>query len=89
MSCGNPHETPCVEVRSLMYLYIDNEIDQTHYVQVTTHLVECAPCDDIYAAERALRAKVLRACQCEPAPDELRVQITTRIQQLRIEYRSE
>ncbi len=89
MSCGNPHETPCVEVRSLMYLYIDNEIDARHEVLISTHLIECQPCDDVYAVERAFRAKVQRACACEPAPQALRMQITTQISQLRIEYRSE
>lgn len=89
MSCGNAHDMPCVEVRSLMYLYIDNELDEVHYLRITTHLTECSPCDEIVTAERAMIALVGRSCQCEPAPEELRMKIVTQISQLRIEYRSE
>ena len=43
MSCGNHHDVPCVEVLSLMWVYIDNEIDDSHRVEVTVHLQECPP----------------------------------------------
>ncbi|MSV75086.1 MAG: mycothiol system anti-sigma-R factor, partial [Actinobacteria bacterium] len=35
MSCGNPHATPCTEVLSLLYVYIDEEIDEVHRIEVT------------------------------------------------------
>lgn len=89
MSCGNPHEMPCVEVRSMMYLYIDNEVDEMHYLSITTHLTECPPCEEIITAERSMLALVKRSCVCPPAPEELRVKIVSQISQLRIEYRTE
>ena len=59
MSCGNHHATPCTEVLSLVYVYIDDEIDSVQHVEVTTHLEECGPCAEIvrflreYSIQRA------------------------------------
>lgn len=89
MSCGNPHEMPCIEVRSMMALYIDNELEHVEIIRITGHLTECPPCDELFVAERSFRALVQRSCQCGPAPEELRVSITAKIQQLRIEPRTE
>ena len=30
MSCGNPHEIPCSEVAQVLYLFIDNELENLH-----------------------------------------------------------
>lgn len=62
MSCGKPHETPCTEVISLTYVYIDGEIDEVHHLEVTRHLAECPPCSDLYAAEVLIKSMVKRSC---------------------------
>ena len=78
MSCGNPHATPCTEVMSLLYVYIDNEIDEVHRIEVTTHLGECPPCVEQFAIEERIRQRVREACGCE-ASEEVRTRIIARI----------
>ncbi len=86
MSCGNPHETACTEVLSLVYVYIDDEIDEVRRVQVTTHLQECPPCVTQFRIEERIRERVKRACGCEPTA-EVRARIITQFRS--ITYRSE
>jgi mycothiol system anti-sigma-R factor len=88
MSCGNPHATECHEVLALVYVYIDDEIDEGHRVEVTAHLTECPPCSQEYAAERLMKARVCSSCGCEDAPTELRTRIVTEIQRITVTYRS-
>ena len=83
MSCGSPHETPCSEVLALVFLYIDDEIDEQHRLQVTTHLSECPPCEGEYAVERRVRSLVQRCCQ-EPAPASVRERIVMQIRQVTV-----
>lgn len=75
MSCGHPHATPCSEVLALVYVYIDNEIDEQHRIEVTTHLSECSPCEGQYAIERRVQALVRRSCHGTQAPSEVRERI--------------
>ena len=89
MSCGNPHATACAEVLALVYVYIDGEIDETHRVEVWTHLQECPPCSSEYEAEVRLKARVGESCRCEPPPMHLRARIMTEIQRISITYRAE
>lgn len=89
MSCGNPHATPCTEVLSLLYVYIDEEIDEVHRIEVTTHLGECPPCGEHFTIERRLKERVRLACQGEPVPEQVRERIIARIQQVSITYRHE
>jgi mycothiol system anti-sigma-R factor len=89
MSCGNPHETPCTEVLSLVYVFIDGEIDAPHQVEVTAHLLKCPPCGEEYAVERKLKERVRQACECETIPDEVRMRIVAEIRQVSITYRYE
>lgn len=84
MSCGGPHETPCSEVLSLVFLYIDNEIDEQREVTVSTHLRECPPCEGEYAIERRVRTLVQRGCRGEGAPEAVRQRIITEIRQISI-----
>jgi mycothiol system anti-sigma-R factor len=86
MSCGSPHQTPCVEVLQHIYAYIDGEVDGPVEVSITTHLRECPPCLQHFAVERAVKGLVRRSCACEQAPEELRTQIVTKIRQITITY---
>ncbi len=89
MSCGNPHATPCTEVLSLLYVYIDEEIDEVHRIEVTTHLGECPLCAEHFTVERRMKERVRAACQAEQVPDQVRSRIIARIQQVSITYRYE
>jgi mycothiol system anti-sigma-R factor len=79
MSCGNHHATPCTEVLSLVYVYIDNECDEVKSVAVSAHLDECGPCAEIVRVERVIKARVKRSCECAEVPDTLRASIVTSI----------
>lgn len=89
MSCGGPHEMPCTEVRALLYVYIDGEIDQPHRIEVTTHLGECPPCEQEFAHEIALKRRVQSALSPAPAPGELRARVVASIRQIEITFRAE
>jgi mycothiol system anti-sigma-R factor len=82
MSCGQPHEVPCTTVLSLLYVYIDNEIDEVGRIQVTTHLAECSPCEGEFAAQISIHARIQRSCRVtDQAPVTLRSQIIAHIRQ--------
>ncbi|CAB4869005.1 MAG: mycothiol system anti-sigma-R factor [Actinobacteria bacterium] len=87
MSCGNPHQTPCTEVLSLITVYVDGEIDEVHQIEVTAHLHECPPCGDQFAVELRVKERVREACRCEPVPERLRSRIVAEIHQVSISYR--
>jgi mycothiol system anti-sigma-R factor len=85
MSCGNPHETDCSEVLDRVYEYLDNEMEELDCAKIRQHLDECGPCLRQYDLDLALKALIRRSCACEPAPQELRTKILTRITMVRIE----
>lgn len=78
MSCGNPHAVPCTQVLSLVYVYIDDEIDEVQRLEITTHLGECPPCVEQFTIERRIRERVRSACGCE-VDAEVRSRLTARI----------
>lgn len=79
MSCGNPHAVSCSTILSMIYVFIDGELDEVHRVEVTTHLAECAPCEYQFAAEVNIKSLVRRSCLQETAPQQLRSAILARI----------
>lgn len=87
MSCGQPHEVPCTEVQALMYVFIDNEIDQPHRVEVVTHLRECPPCEHVFAYEIEIKRRVQTAHDAAPAPGELRSRVLASIRHVEISLR--
>ena len=87
MNCGNPHATPCAEVLSWVYDFLDGEIDEQSRSLVVAHLDECPPCLQQYSLEKAVKALVHRSCCQEAAPAELRVRVIARIQEIRVTYR--
>ncbi|GDX31687.1 hypothetical protein LBMAG15_06210 [Actinomycetes bacterium] len=87
MSCGKPHETPCTEVISLTYVYIDGEIDEVHHLEVTRHLAECPPCSDLYAAEVLIKSMVKRSCSGAQITDDRRARIVAELHQISVTYR--
>ncbi|MGH8776006.1 MAG: mycothiol system anti-sigma-R factor [Jiangellaceae bacterium] len=87
MSCGEPHDTDCVDVLDRVYVFLDHEMgdERVTYALIEEHLDECAPCLRKYDLERVVKALVARSCQCEHAPDELRQRVLTRIREIRVE----
>lgn len=65
---------------SMVYVFIDGELDEVHRIEVTTHLAECAPCELQFAAELSIKSLVRRSCSGEVAPMSLRAAIIARIQ---------
>ena len=86
MSCGNHHETDCSEVLDRVFEYLDNEMGELDCAKIAQHLRECGPCLEEYDLDKALKALIRRSCACEPAPEELRTRIMTRITSIRVEY---
>lgn len=86
MSCGNHHDTDCREVLDRVYEYLDGEMSSLDYVKIKQHLHECGPCLRQYDLDEALKALIRRSCVCEPAPEQLRARILTRITQVRVEF---
>jgi mycothiol system anti-sigma-R factor len=85
MSCGKPHEVPCSEVLSLVYSYLDHEIEDTGYAQIRQHLDECGPCLREYGLEELVKKLVHKCCGHEPVPGELRAKVLTKIAIVRAE----
>lgn len=84
MSCGNHHETPCVEVITRVYEFIDDELPSSDCAKIKQHLDECGPCLREYGIEEEVKALVRRSC-CDPAPAELKAKVLMRLSQVRIE----
>jgi mycothiol system anti-sigma-R factor len=78
MSCGKPHETPCQDVLSSLFVYIDQEIDEQHRLEIVAHLAECAPCEGQYSAQIQIAARVRRT-HTMVAPPALRAAIIAQI----------
>ncbi|MCW2889016.1 MAG: hypothetical protein QOE54_4470 [Streptosporangiaceae bacterium] len=85
MSCGNHHDTPCVEVLDRIYTYLDGELDQGACAEVRQHLDECGPCLREYGLEEVVKKLVGKSCGCDPVPGDLRSKVLGRIQALRAE----
>ena len=85
MSCGNPHATPCTEVLAELDSYLDQELDSSGRAKIRQHLDECGPCLREYGLEEVVKQLVHRCCRDDKAPQELRVKVMARIQEIRIE----
>jgi mycothiol system anti-sigma-R factor len=79
VSCGNPHETDCREVLSDVYVYLDNECDQTSKAKIVQHLDECSPCLAEFGIEQEIKSLVHRTCGGESAPESLREKLKAKL----------
>ncbi len=87
MSCGKPHETPCTEVLERVSFYLDGELEAPTLAKIRQHLEECGPCFEEYGLDELVKKLVHRTCGHERVPDELRVKVRIRIQQVQAELR--
>jgi mycothiol system anti-sigma-R factor len=81
VSCGKPHDTDCSEVIEAVFLYLDNECDESHRRIVRQHLDECSPCLRIFGIEQDVKDLVARKCGGDVAPDSLRTRLRLRLQE--------
>ena len=86
MSCGNHHDVPCIEIRPLIVLFIDNEISDAHQADIVEiHFGECPPCKVEMERESQsilLMRDLLTRCCNEPAPTSLHERLIEQTQQL-------
>jgi mycothiol system anti-sigma-R factor len=82
VSCGDPHETDCIEVLAEVYLYLDLECSEDRRTVIRRHLDECSPCLREYGIEQEVKVLVARSCGAEKAPIELRERLRQKLAQL-------
>lgn len=87
MSCGDTHETPCVEILNAVDLLIDGEIEEgSQFRAIEVHLQECPPCQSELDHERKMHQMLhdvlARSC-CEMAPQELHNEIAMQLATMR------
>ena len=60
----------CAELLDRLYLFMDNEMDQSDCARVRQHLEDCPPCRVKYQLDCTVKTLVARSC-CEQAPPSL------------------
>jgi mycothiol system anti-sigma-R factor len=89
-----PGGIDCDDVLRDVYLYLDDETDETLKNRIRQHLDGCAPCLKQFGLEQDVRSLVARCCGNDQAPQALRERISVRITEIsietaHIEYRAE
>jgi len=79
VSCGNEHETDCDEVLAEVWLFLDQECNQTRRDLLRHHLDECHPCLAQYGLEEKLKELLARKCGGEHAPHTLKAKLRDQI----------
>jgi len=62
----------CRETIRQLYSYLDEMLEESLRVQISTHLDECPDCQDRVEFEYTLKARIRARATDEPLPDELR-----------------
>jgi mycothiol system anti-sigma-R factor len=86
VSCGEPHETDCDQVLAEVWLFLDQECNQTRRDLLRQHLDECNPCLAAYGIEEKLKELLARKCGGEHAPDTLRARLRDQIRSVVLEH---
>jgi mycothiol system anti-sigma-R factor len=89
-----PGGIDCDDVLRDVYLYLDDETDETLKNRIRQHLDGCAPCLRQFGLEQDVRSLIARCCGNDQAPQTLRERISLRITEISIEtqhveYRAE
>jgi len=69
----------CSRARLQVYEYLDGEMSPADCEKIREHLAHCGPCLTEYDIDQVVKALVRRSCGCEAAPNQLRLQIMSRI----------
>ena len=88
MTSDDQHGKECFDVLSVVYGFLDGEIDEASRDGIRAHLDECAPCLRQYGIEQEVKALVARCCGSDRAPDELRLKVISRIREVQIQLSS-
>lgn len=62
----------CRDTIRELYAYLDEILDQDLRMQITSHLDECADCQERVEFEHTLKARIRVRAAEEPLPDSLR-----------------
>lgn len=84
MSCVEGGDVDCAEVLDQVYEYLNGELGDESIARVRRHLDDCSPCLQEFGLEDSVRKLVATSCACETAPERLRLQILSRITEVRI-----
>ncbi|HEX4249616.1 MAG TPA: mycothiol system anti-sigma-R factor [Pseudonocardia sp.] len=79
MSCEGEHETDCDEVLAEVWLFLDQECNQTRRDLLRQHLEDCHPCLAQYGIEEKLKELLARKCGGELAPQTLKARLRDQI----------
>lgn len=87
MGVGDHDHIDCSEVLDRLDVFLDHELSdrKLSYSEIEAHLVECGPCLSEYDLERVVKQVLARSCGCEHAPEELRLRVLARIQEVRVQ----
>lgn len=80
-----PGGIDCDEVMKDVFLYLDDESDDTVRNRIRVHLDGCAPCLRQYGLEQDVKSLVARSCGGDVAPDGLRSRIRVRLTEVSVE----
>ncbi|GAA2963446.1 mycothiol system anti-sigma-R factor [Actinokineospora diospyrosa] len=80
-------KTPCSDVLSEVWLFLDSECDRDRRDALQQHLDECSPCLAQYGLSEQLKVLLARKCGGEQAPDEFRERVRASIRQTVIQHR--
>lgn len=80
-----PGNIDCDDVLRDVYLYLDDESDDTLRNRIRQHLDACAPCLKHFGLEQDVRALVARCCGGDQAPQSLHQRIRLRITEVSVE----
>jgi mycothiol system anti-sigma-R factor len=69
----------CTTALSMVYVFIDGELDEVHRIEVTAHIAQCAPCEVQFAAQINIQSRIRRSCSQDHAPAHVRTAILARI----------
>jgi mycothiol system anti-sigma-R factor len=79
MNCGKPYETPCADVVSHVYFYLDGELGELDAAKVRQHLDECGPCLQEYGLEETVKRLVHKYGADGHVPTDLRAEVLRRL----------
>jgi mycothiol system anti-sigma-R factor len=79
MSCGEHHDTDCSEVLAEVWLFLDNECDESRRALLKQHLDECSPCLAHYGLDEKLKRLLAAKCGGEHAPAALKSRLREKL----------
>jgi mycothiol system anti-sigma-R factor len=79
VSCGDHHETDCSEVLAEVWLFLDQECNESRRALLNRHLDECGPCLAEYGLDEKLKTLLATKCGGEAAPESLKDRLRSQI----------